>query len=285
MRQIVWLASYPKSGNTWFRIFLANFQRNDRLPADINTLGLTDNASSRSAFDDAVGLESSDLTPEEIDCYRAAAYRRRAAEGEELLWLKVHDAYTFDTLGRPMTPADVSRCAIYIARNPLDVAVSFAHHLVIGLDRAIDQMALGTAALAANRNRLSIHLRAQLLSWSEHVSSWLDQSEIPVHLIRYEDMLFRPDETFGEAVRFLGLDTNMDRVRRAIRHSSFAILQAQERSNGFREKMTAAKCFFREGRAGAWRNTLTEQQAQRVVRAHHAVMQRLGYLSADGRIL
>ncbi|MEJ2083836.1 MAG: sulfotransferase, partial [Acidobacteriota bacterium] len=39
MTGIVWLASYPKSGNTWLRAFLMNFLDPGKRPVDINQLG------------------------------------------------------------------------------------------------------------------------------------------------------------------------------------------------------------------------------------------------------
>ncbi|HJX72016.1 MAG TPA: hypothetical protein VJ346_08695, partial [Bacteroidales bacterium] len=69
-KKIVWLASYPKSGNTWFRIFLTNLLNHTNEPVDINNLYPSTIASSRSLFDEATGLESSDLTLDEIELLR-----------------------------------------------------------------------------------------------------------------------------------------------------------------------------------------------------------------------
>lgn len=66
-KKIIWLASYPKSGNTWFRIFLANLFSGAKQPANINELQDTSIASNRQMFDEAAGIASSDLTPQEIE--------------------------------------------------------------------------------------------------------------------------------------------------------------------------------------------------------------------------
>ena len=68
---IIWLASYPKSGNTWMRTFLTNYWRDAAEPVDINSLEGGPIASARRVFDDAVGVEASDLTPAEIERLRA----------------------------------------------------------------------------------------------------------------------------------------------------------------------------------------------------------------------
>jgi hypothetical protein len=131
------------------------------------------------------------------------------------------------------------------------------------LDDTISEMGDEKMELAEPSDRLHSQLRQRLLSWSQHALSWLDQRELPVHLMRFEDMRENPVETFGEAVRFLGLDYDTDRVRRAVSFSSFEILRAQELKNGFKEKPAQSDRFFRSGQAGEWRGKLTNEQVGR----------------------
>ena len=148
MSQIVWLASYPKSGNTWLRAFLTSFQRDNGMPVDINALQVGTIASDRNMFDHALGVGSSDMTEEEIERYRAVACRHLALRSVTPLYLKIHDAYVFTCTGEPLIPADATQGAIYVARNPLDVAVSFARHLNRTVEEAVDRMALESMNLA-----------------------------------------------------------------------------------------------------------------------------------------
>ncbi|HVU23800.1 MAG TPA: sulfotransferase domain-containing protein, partial [Opitutus sp.] len=127
MKGIVWLASYPKSGNTWFRTFLTNFLRDGDAPAAINELAGGPIASARIHFDEAVGYDSGEMTYDEIDALRPDVYRQWAREAQQTPFCKIHDAYTFLPDGRPLSPPDATECALYFVRNPLDVAVSFAH--------------------------------------------------------------------------------------------------------------------------------------------------------------
>ena len=282
MSRIVWLASYPKSGNTWLRVFLTNFLRNDGQPADINALEMQANAASRHLVDHALVVESSDLTEDELAWYRPEAYRILARRSRETLYVKVHDAYTRSADGEPLIPADVTRGAVYLVRNPLDVAASLAHHHATTLDSTIDLMGSEAGALVSGRTRLAPQLKQLMLTWSRHVLSWIDQTVIPVHLMRYEDMLRQPVETFSATLRFLGLPDNPDRVRTAAGFSSFQHLRDQEQAHGFTEKPPKAESFFRLGRAGSWRESLTEAQIGKIIRDHGAVMRRLGYLTENG---
>jgi hypothetical protein len=96
--------------------------------------------------------------------------------------------------------------------------------------------------------------------------------------VRYEDMLAAPLKSFGGVARFLGLDPPRARLDKALKLSSFKVLQNQERKKGFIERPAWAEAFFREGRAGQWRTRLTPEQAARIERDHGEQMRRFGYL-------
>ena len=72
---IYWLASYPKSGNTWMRLFLHNLREGGERPADINRIALDDIASSRRWLDEVLGFDTSELTHREVERLRPSVYR------------------------------------------------------------------------------------------------------------------------------------------------------------------------------------------------------------------
>ncbi len=281
MSGIVWLASYPKSGNTWFRVFLANLRGDGQGPADINDLRSSPIASARGLFDDAVGIESSDLTHDEAARLRPEVYAQLAREATETLFIKIHDAFTFLDDGRPLFAGSSVKGAVYIIRNPLDVAVSLAHHLACSVDEAIEAMNNPEYAFCRGRKRLHYQLRQKLLSWSEHVLSWVDTALVPVHIMRYEDMKLRPLETFAAAARFAGLADDRELIARALGWSSFDELRRQEKERGFKERSAKSESFFRRGEIGSWRETLSDEQARRVITTHASVMRRFDYLNAS----
>lgn len=278
MSGIVWLASYPKSGNTWLRIVLANYLSGKSSPVDINALHSSPQLDRRDLFDEALGVESSDLSAEEIDSLRAGAFRRLAAQSPSTMFFKVHDAWTLNALGEPLLPAGALSSAIYVTRNPLDLAISAAAHAGSSVEDAIRRMEREDSGAFSDPRHLGVQLRQRYLSWSSHVVSWLDQKSIPVHTMRYEDMLEKPLETFGSAVQFLALPFDTERLERAVGFSSFDALKRQEEAKGFRERPASAEAFFRKGRAGEWRGVLSPEQVERMIQRHGAVMKRLGYL-------
>lgn len=283
MNGIVWLASYPKSGNTWFRAFLANYLADADQPADINKLGINQIASARAPFDTAVGYDSGELTPDEIDALRPEVYLHQARNARERSYCKVHDAYTFLPDGRPLFPPEATDRVIYLVRNPLDVAVSFAHHSGYkGYERAIREMADPAFCLSRSLKTEPNQLRQRLLTWSGHVASWIDAPGLRVKILRYEDMKADPAGTFGAAVRFLELPFDETRLERALRFSRFEQLSTQEATSGFREKPIPAARFFRKGESGVWKGVLSPSEVGQIVDAHREMMLRLGYMPPDG---
>jgi len=282
MKAIVWLASYPKSGNTWFRTFLTNFLSNGDQPADINRLKGGPIASGRQPFDEAVGYDSGEMTYEEIDHLRPEVYLYQAQHAKETQYCKVHDAYTFLPDGRALIPAEATACALYFIRNPLDVAVSFAHHGGHDhFERTIKQMGSNENSFGEVDATEKLQLRQKLLSWSNHAQSWIDAPGIRVLPIRYEDMKLDGQKTFGDAIRFADLPNDAGRIAKAIRFSDFKEVKKQEEATGFGERSSRAKSFFRQGETGSWRDSLTPEQAAKIISDHSEMMHRFGYLDAN----
>lgn len=279
---IIWLASYPKSGNTWFRAFYTNLIRDEDTPASLNELEPSLIASGRSYFDDYSGVESSDLSRDEIERLRPRVYETLSrVEGKdgEAIYIKIHDAFTRTSEGRLLVSLKATRGAIYFIRNPLDVAVSFAHHMACDIDIIIGRMADKTYCLNEATDRLGNQFRQRLLSWSDHVTGWVDGMGARLHLIRYEDMVRVPIETFTAAVHFAQLPEDPARIQKALRFSDIRELQRQEQAHGFKEKFPKADSFFRKGKTGSWREVLTDRQVQRIIQDHRVVMKRFGYLN------
>lgn len=275
---IDWLASYPKSGNTWMRILLANYFGESDAPHDINTPGVTNGiASLRWRFDEFLGLPSSDLTPEEIMSVQPHIYEMLVAEDPSRHWVKVHDAQRRLADRGWLFPPAVSGVVIYIIRNPLDVAVSLAFHDGHEeMRRSVAKMCDEETVLA---NGKSPQLSQFVGSWSRHVESWVDQSEIPVLLVRYEDMLADAGRELARVIEFARPELAVDqaRIEMAVDHARFDRLRELETARPFRETPLRAKRFFREGRAGDWRNHLSQAEMRHLVDRHRQVMARFGY--------
>jgi len=281
MGNILWLASYPKSGNTWLRAFLANYTQGSGKPFDINQLPTVSYSDSRTTyFEVAAGCPLGDLTFEAIHHLRPTVQRILAQTRADRVWVKTHSAVAVLN-GVPTIAPELTSAAIYMVRNPLDVVVSFAHHYGLSMDRAV--RAIGFRELKTSPQNGTV---AELLSdWSSHAKSWLTATNYRVHVVRYEDMVSRPLKTFGAIVHWAGLPLDRDRLRRAIRRSDFKVLAAQEHQAGFVEASRNNEGrFFRRGTVGAWRDELTDELAQTVVSQHREMMARFGYVDSQGEL-
>ena len=276
---VVWLASYPKSGNTWFRLLLSNWRRNGDSPADINALvNDGEDLLQRESFDGATLLCGGLLRPPERDRLRPAVNRYLAGQAETARFIKVHDAYTRNGDGDPVLGRDVARAVLYFIRDPRDVAVSFAAHTGVSTAEAVRAMLDPKTELAGDLSRQWRQFPQRLLSWSGHVNSWTRQRDLPVHIVRYEDLLAHTEEVFARALDFLGEPRDPDRLARAVRHSCLAEAQRQELRQGFRERLSPDVPFFRQGRSGGWRTALSTDLADRIESSCSLVMLRYGYL-------
>jgi hypothetical protein len=275
--KINWLASYPKSGNTWVRVFIANLLSNSDQPVDINELSHLTIASNRQLFDDYSIISSSDLNFEEIENLRPCVYDELSDNSIEQRFLKIHDAFIYTSEGRPLVSEHASNKALYIIRNPLDVAVSFAHHLNVSCDKAVDSMCKTDYAFCDKSDKLLKQLEQRLLSWSMHVESWTNQKIVPVKVVKYEDLSSRTTDIFKEIIEFFNLQTNSENFQKAIKFSSFDELQKQEKEKGFREKAPKAKSFFRKGITGSWKEELSPKLIDKICSSQKIVMEEFGY--------
>lgn len=280
MPGICWLASYPKSGNTWFRAFLANYMSNPAAPIPINDLpNFIKGDGTAWPYEKLAGGPVGDMSVEEIQQLRLKVHMMFATSSSDTVFVKTHNAIALlDDV--PTISPEATAGAIYIIRNPLDVAVSYAHQYGVDYDRTAE-IFRSEYSLLPNHG----HLVVQFLgSWSGHVRSWLDAPGLKLHLIRYEDMARNPGKAFRGAIKFLGLPLEAPRLKNAIRFSSFKTLAQQEKAGGFVEAVPVDnRVFFRKGKVGDWRNHLSAAQADRLIEDHHEVMAEHGYLTKDGR--
>ena len=277
MSDLVWLASYPKSGNTWMRAFLHNLFNNEARPADLNSLQgrIFQSDGALMWFQMLDKRPLAEWTSEDVACMRPKVNELIARGLQGSVFCKTHNAL-MTAHGHPTINLKVTSGAIYIVRNPLDVALSFADFIGSDLDKAIDFMA--TDNLESPHDPAGNNVSIVSGSWTQHVESWTGRPDPRLHVVRYEDMLEHPLRAFGGTARFLGLKPSRQRLTRAIRNSSFKTMRSQEDWRGFVERSPNQEKFFRRGTAGGWKEELTEEQVERLCSAHRVQMERFGYL-------
>ena len=289
-----YLASYPKSGNTWCRVFITELRRlagldntdvtaaahaeeqKLRLNRDLATGSIV---SSRYWLDDQLGIDSSDLSWPELDRVRGRVGYQRALYAECLGYHKVHDAFvSLDSVGRPVVPVEDCRGAVVVIRHPADVAVSLSHFFSWDLDRCVAFLLDEQAGLCRSSKRGGQQVRQHMGTWANHVLSWVDQRQIPVLLLRFEDLLAQPEEHFFQLARFLDLPNEAALIRQAVINTRFETLRAKEdEEGGFHERPDGCERFFRSGRSGEGQEQLSTEHLAQLEQAFSSTLKRFGY--------
>lgn len=265
---LYWIASYPKSGNTWVRTMVAVY---------LKELGVARGAC---RFDDlnpyfhqvVSPKPLDDLTHPELMALRPAVLSQMLEYNNEPMFCKTH--HVCGTVAGMLTFAHAwSSGVIYVVRDPRDVAPSFADHLGESIDHAIEAMADETRAL----KRHDANLFHATGTWSRHVESWTERNTVEVHTVRYEDL---QEDAAGElAAMMRAMDFPVDRAlcEAVAEETTFEKMKQVEAAHGFRGKSSQQDRFFRRGETGTWQETLTEAQVRRIEADHGAQMEKMGY--------
>ena len=281
MGGIIWLTSYPKSGNTWTRTFIHNLLLNPPKPVDINSIShFTLGSGDKAWYEKAAGKPFDDLSAREIAALTPKVHEAFTKAHPDSVFVKTHTGFG-TAFGVPLITMEYTAGAIYIIRNPLDVVISLADHFGLSIDDGIrllnNPKGSGQGGPDKEGGRKG-NIEQIYGSWSGHVTSWQLFNPQYFYLMRYEDMLDKPEETFGGMARFLGLNPSTERLAKAIEFSSFKTVKKQEEEKGFNEQSFKTDRFFRVGKAGQWKDVLSDKQVDTIVKCHYDTMKKYGYL-------
>ncbi len=273
-KSILWLASYPKSGNTWLRIFLANYLFNLDRPVPINEVH-------RIGMGDSVANAYRKVAKGEFDVHdvrqtlrlRNAVLQAVVNNGAEVNFLKTHNKRGAINEVE-LIPRKFTRGAIYVMRDPRDMVFSYARHFGYDVDGASQAICAPMNGAVPDKSVVTQWFG----SWSDHVRSWTRGKGFPLLTLRYEDMQSNPTLAFGRVLKFIGMPVDAARLEKAIRFSSFDEVRKQESEKGFIEKSAVAERFFHSGTSGQWRNDLPPALADRIVVANGETMREFGYI-------
>lgn len=274
-RSIVWLASYPKSGNTWMRVFLANYLANRPEPLSINEVhrfGMGDSIPRMYNMVAGRQIDTSDI--DLVLSLRDRVMQGIVANNADVNFVKTHNVRS-QAMGVELIPDKYSRSAIYILRNPLDMLLSYARHFGLSSEDAVQAINSSSNANAPDGSTVWQFLG----SWTDHVKSWTQGPQFPVLALRYEDLLDDPKTHFAKALAHIGVPVDEARLERAIQFSSFDELSSQEAKTSFVEKSPNNEKFFSKGKSGQWKTDLPPELIEKVRRYHKRMMKKYGYYS------
>ncbi|WP_028466201.1 sulfotransferase domain-containing protein [Nisaea denitrificans] len=277
MSGILWLASFPKSGNTWLRVFIENLFRNSAEPVSINELGVVRYGDMMGPlYEKIAGKPLQEMSDAELHALREPLQKSWAQEPQTTI-VKTHNALVLHE-GRPLIYLECTAGAAYVVRNVFDVTVSYADHYRLTLDDAVEAM---TSGLQTTRTSPAAVFQV-LGTWTDHYRSWHAVENFNPLTLRYEDMVKSPMKAFGSFMRYLGVPKSPQRLKRAIKNSSFSVVSSQENQKGFRERVHQSQKFFRSGGVGGYRKVLSEDHVKRLTDRHYDLLLELGYITKSG---
>lgn len=278
----VWLASYPKSGNTYLRHLIEAYRCNGAL--DIHYV--------KSSVGDAGALLVNGVSPmsvEEIG-FRGEALIRpcallnfyaRLSDVRPLV--KTHWANLTLPGLPPFIPLEFTYKAIYVVRDPRDVFVSMCNYWQYPPSRTADAMSSKEFIIGGS----GLYSHCFVSSWSNHAASWIGEKKFPVHIVSYEDMCLDPVKELREVLEYLEVeDIDEDRIAKAAEAADIERVKKQEKEKGgFSENVGKADSFFAHGGGTRWREEIGPKWIERIERDHFDIMGKLGYLDRTSNIV
>lgn len=272
---IYWLASYPRSGNTWIRLLLASALSPERQTPDINQLPFGNVTCERTSVDDALGVESADVPRRLLLDLWPQACRHIAQNLPSPRLVKTHARWP-DAPAQQTALRQATAGAVLIVRHPADVAVSLSHFFAITTARAVEIMADPHFHYNHPPGGIMEYLPEWSDSWTNHTLSWLDAG-VPLLVVHYEALSANPNRILKNILKFTGMTVSDGTVDWAVQNCRLENLQQVEARTGFAEAPASAKSFFRAGQTLGANAALTSGLLATLTGQQEAAMVRLGY--------
>ena len=276
---IIWISSYPKSGNTWVRTFISTYYLSSSDKFDFSMLKNIRQFPHEKFFDKKISDINSAINNWDLAQYNINLRNK-------LIFLKTHGALV-KINNTAFTNKRHTLGAIYIVRDPRNVVTSLANHYQLTFDESLKFMTNKKKFLLKKSDSSNFGNFTFLNSWSEHYKSWLYNKEFNLLFIKYEDLENDTLNTFKKIVKFLNKITkkdkkiDIDRLVKIIDTISFETLKKKENEEGFpeaiinNEKQTVD--FFYLGKKNKWQKLLSSKQIDRINYIFNEDLKRLGY--------
>ena len=266
---IIWLSSYPKSGNTWLRSLIANYFFSEDSKFNFKLLNQIDSFPSPRFFR---GYEDKFEKPEDTSRYWITE-QEKINSSNKVFFFKTHNALC-KINGNRFTNEKNTLGAIYIMRDPRNVVSSISNHYQITTEEAFSFMKDKQKGIVEIENKRFVGFQP-LLSWDLHIKSWTENILYPTLIIKYEDLVIDTNNTFLKILKFIKKLTkskneiNYKKLGKVIENCRFDNLKKMENEEGFAEaivnKKTGKKInFFNLGIKNNYKNLLDNNLKNRI---------------------
>ena len=259
---IVWIASYPKSGNTWIRSIITSMLYTKDGKFNFELIKKIDQFETLHNFKFLKQIKIDhfeQLNKMNIVSQYWLEAQKKIIDKNKTLFFKTHSAnYDYDNL--VFANNETTKGCIYIIRDPRDIVISYSKFLGISVDEMVKIITLRENKIYDPSKKIGVFLTR----WDYHVASWVRINK-PKLILKYEDMLLNPRQLIIQIAKYLIEDLNIkfniddDKINNIVRTTSFRKLKDDEEKSGFFES-SKNSVFFRSGKKNQWQDILTKKQ-------------------------
>tara|TARA_B100001769_G_C22037737_1_gene557654 strand:+ start:358 stop:1206 length:849 start_codon:yes stop_codon:yes gene_type:complete len=281
---IFWIASYPKSGNTWLRTLISAYYYSKNGVFNENLIR------NIGQFPEKKHFQGFDYIPQlVIDTSRFwIKAQEKINSDKKLRFFKTHNV--FGSINeRKFTNKENSIGCIYIVRDPRNVITSLRNHYELDYPKALEWMMSHNKYIYDYEKTQEYSDFQFISSWENNYKSWKTQNEFPVKIIRYEDLLDKTFSVFLEIIEFINKTTNNNevinkiRLKNSINSTTFNKLKQNEQKYGFSESISSRKGkkqipFFFLGPENNWKKILDEDLKIKLNKIFEKNLKELSYI-------
>ena len=282
----IWLASYPKSGNTLLRSMIAAYFFSKEGIYNFDLIKNIKQFPNITLFE-RLGI---DVKNEKEVVKNYIKVQESFNKKNSVQFLKTH-SYLFNINNHAFTDLSNSLGSIYIVRDPRNVVTSYANHTNISIEQAADDL-INLTQMGGDLNKTKGSERTKVFTgtWNSNFNSWKSfKFQNRYLLIKYEDLISHKEKTFLKVLNFIHKlnkvkpEIDINKLKNVILTTDFEKMKKMEEEKGFFEgkvdKKTGKKIpFFNLGEKNDWKKILNEQIQEKIENAFQKEMKELGYI-------
>jgi len=277
----IWLASYPKSGNTLVRSLLSSYFFSKDGIFNFELIKNIKQFPIKELF-----LQNGVNINNEKDVIRSYLKVQESINRKNSIqFLKTH-SYLFNIENNPFTKLEYSLGVIYIVRDPRNVVLSSSNHNSQSYERSTEDLIIGRELRYKGKENIKVYTG----TWGGNFNSWKSFKSVNKYLlIHYEDLIKEKDKIFYEILKFIHNLKNVEFVldkkkfKNVLDSTNFGRVQKLESQTGFQESMIDKKTgkkikFFNLGEKTNWQTALEPNLQNKIEEAFEKEMKELGYI-------